>query len=152
MSSVIKSLFGGTDRSSQQAQMQSNADTLGFIKQQGRQSRGDSIALGQAGFENRNLGNQAALDVLAQTIPQQFDAFSQGNTGAQSTLLAGLPQINNAILGLPVDMSGLQPQRINYDTGFANQQLPNFVNPDLQAQQPQQPYFDISQLLAGFGR
>ena len=37
-----------------------------------------------------------------------MQAFQQGNVGAQQAILSGLPQIQNAILGGNVDLSGLQ--------------------------------------------
>lgn len=153
MGSVVDKIFGGTDKSSQRQQIAANARTTDLIEQATRQARGDVLALAPAAFENRNLGFQGALDVFGQTIPQQFGAFQQGNMQAQGALLAGLPQFQNAILGLPADLSGFQPQRIDVDTGFAQQQLPEFVQPQLapagqqQGAQPQQ--FDLSRLLAG---
>ena len=150
MSKVVKTLFGGTDRSAQKATKQANARTLDFIKQQGQVARQDAIPLFGSAFENRNLGAQAALDVFGQTIPQQFGTFQQGNVGAQQQLLAGLPQFQNAILGLPADLSGLQPQTIDVDTSFAQQQLPEFVSPQQALPQQTQPQgFNVSQFLAG---
>ena len=153
MSKVVKTLFGGTDKSAQKATKEANRQTLDFIKQQGQVARQDAIPLFGSAFENRNLGAQAALDVFGQTIPQQFSTFQQGNVGAQNTLLAGLPQFQNAILGLPTDLSGLQPQTIDVDTSFAQQQLPQFISPQQALQQPQTQQnpqeFNVSQFLAG---
>ena len=78
---------------------------------------------------SRELGFQRALDIQGAVIPQQLGAIQQGNVGAQEALLAGLPQIRNAILGRPVHMSQLQPQTIDIDTSFAQQQLPQFSSP-----------------------
>ena len=151
MSSLVKTLFGGTDKSSLKAQQQANVGTQQFIEQQGAQARGDVLALQPGVEQNRQLGQQAALDVLGQTIPQQFSTFQQGNVGAQSALLAGLPQFQNAILGLPTDLSGMQPQAIQFDPSFAQQQVPQFVSSaDLLAQaQPQAPQGGLAQFLAG---
>jgi hypothetical protein len=132
MSKIVKTLFGGTDTSAQKAQIAANESTQRFIESQGAQARSDAAGLFDASNINRNLGLQAGLDVLGQTIPQQFSTFQQGNVGAQQTLLAGLPQIQNAILGLPTDLSGLQPQSIDFNTDFAQQQIPDFVQPDIQ--------------------
>ncbi len=79
--------------------------------------------------KNRTTGAQRSLEILGQTIPQQLSAFQQGNVGAQEQLLAGLPQVQNALLGLPVDLSGLQPRQIPVDASFAQQQLPGFTTP-----------------------
>ena len=153
MSSVVKKLFGGTDKSSLEAQQTSNADTQRFIEQQGAQGRSDILGLAPGVGQNLNLGAQAALDVYGQTIPQQLSTFQQGNVGAQGALLAGMPQFQNAIMGTPVDYSQFQPQAIQYDPSFAQQQLPDFVGPgDLLPapgqEQPQQQNA-IAQYLAG---
>ena len=129
MSKVVKALFGGTDKTTLKAQKQANKRTQQFIEQQGGIARADVLPLAGGAFENINLGSQAALDVLGQTIPQQFGTFQAGNVGAQQNLLAGLPQFQNAILGLPTDFSGFQTQQIPVDTSFAQQQLPDFVGP-----------------------
>jgi len=158
MTKVVKSIFGSTDRSAQTAQIRANESTERFIREQGQQARRDVIGLFDTANINRNLGTQAALDIFGQTIPQQFGAFQQGNVGAQETLLAGLPQIQNAILGLPTELSGLQPRSIEFDTDFAQQQLPDFVPSGVQAE-PQNPLinpvtglpFDLGGLLAGRG-
>jgi hypothetical protein len=125
--SVVKTVFGGTDDSAQKAQKKANTSAQQLIEQKGVEARGDALSLSPASDENRNLGLQAALDVLGQSIPQQLSTFQQGNVGAQQALLSGLPQQQNAILGLPADLSGLQPQAVQFDPGFLQQQLPNFI-------------------------
>lgn len=58
-------------------------------------------------------GFDRARDVFAEILPQQAGLFQAGNLTAQNTLLAGLPQIQNAILGnAPVDFSGLQASSV----------------------------------------
>ena len=128
MSKVTDTIFGSTDDSAQKAQTRSNAAAQELIAEQAKIARGDVMNLFPASDTNRNMGFQAALDVMGQTIPQQFSTFQQGNVGAQGALLAGLPQMQNAILGLPTDLSGLQPQAIQYNTDFAQQQLPDFIS------------------------
>ncbi len=46
---------------------------------------------------------------------------------AQQVLLAGLPQVQNAILGRPVRQEGLQAQTVQFDPSFLHQQLPQFT-------------------------
>lgn len=77
-----------------------------------------------AAREQADLGFQGALDVYGQSVPSQINAFQQGNVGAQQQILAGLPQMQNAILGGNVDYSALQPMQVNADLGYLNQQLP----------------------------
>ena len=126
MSKLVKTVFGGTDDSAQKAQTKSNAAAQKLIAEQAALAREDVLALQPAQEENRNLGFQSALDVFAQTIPQQLGTFQQGNVGAQQQLLAGLPQVQAALLGQQVDLSALQPKTIGFDAGFAQQQLPQF--------------------------
>ena len=72
------------------------------MDEQGRQ---DVLAAFPKAQEARRQGFQGALDVFGQSIPQQLQAFQGGNVGAQQALLGGLPQQQNAILGLPTDLS-----------------------------------------------
>lgn len=139
MSKVVKTLFGGTDTSAQDAQVKANAAAQQFIAQQAQAARGDVLRLFPQAQQNLAQGTQAALDVLGQTVPQQFSTFQQGNVGAQQALLAGLPQIQNAILGQPVNLSGLQPQTIEFDAGFAQQQLPGSLAVEAPPQVTPQP-------------
>jgi len=121
------------------------------------EARAESKTLFAGAQQNAGLGFQGALDVFGQSLPQQVNAFQQGNVGAQQQILAGLPQIQNAILGGNVDLSALQPTNIQTDLGFFNQQLPEFTNPLEQQQQPESfafagpsnPLVGISNPLAG---
>ena len=127
MSSITDTLFGGTDKSAQRAQKKANEAATALIAENAKQARADAMSLFPASDTNRNLGFQAALDVMAQAAPQQLSAFQQGNIGAQAALLGGLPQVQNAIRGIPANLNAIQPQAIQYDTSFFNQQLPDFV-------------------------
>jgi len=123
--SFLDGLMGGGGGKWQvKQQIKDNEKRRAFIEQQIAQGRSDLTGGYGAAMGMRNQGYQDSLDVLGQTIPQQFDAFQQGNMAAQSTLLAGLPQYQNAIMGLPVDMSGFSPQSIDYNTDWAQQSVP----------------------------
>lgn len=90
-----------------------------------RQARSDVLGFGKRGAKTANRGFQGALDVFGQAIPAQLDVFQQGNLGAQQALLAGLPQMRNAILGGNVDFGALQPFQVqNVPTGLFQQQTP----------------------------
>jgi len=54
------------------------------------------------------------------------NTFQQGNVQAQQALLAGLPQMQNAIMGRAVDTRGLQPVQLQQPQGLMlpNSQLP----------------------------
>lgn len=126
MGKLVKTIFGGTDDSAQEGQIEQNAAARQYIEQMAGQGRADLMNFAPGAEANRNMGYQSALDVYGQTIPQQLDTFQQGNVGAQNMLLAGMPQFQNAIMGAPVDYSMFQPQQIGYDAGYAQQQLPQF--------------------------
>lgn len=73
-------------------------------------------------------GFQGALDVFGQSLPAQTSTFQSGNIGAQQAILAGLPQIQNALFGNQVDYSQMQPFEVQQpDLGFFNQTLPQIA-------------------------
>lgn len=126
MGGIVDLIFGGSDDSAQQGQNQANAAQIALARELAQQARGDVTRIIPIADENRNLGFQAALDVFGQGTGQQLDVFQQGNVGAQQAALAGVPQFQNAILGRPTDLSGLQPQQLDFDPSFLNQILPDF--------------------------
>lgn len=89
------------------------------------QARSDVNALFPSARASATQGYQNALDMLAGTMPLQTSVFQQGNVGAQQAILAGLPQMQNAILGNQVDYSAFQPQSINFDTSQFLAGIPN---------------------------
>jgi len=137
---VVQSVFGGSDDSAQKAQTRANKQAAELIAEKAAEARTDVLALFPGFEQNVQAGAQGALDIFGQAVPQQLGAFQAGNVGAQQTLLAGLPQIQNAILGRNVDLSGLQAQQLPVDLGFAQQQLPQFQSATdlLGAQQQEQ--------------
>ncbi len=108
----FKKIFGGKDNSAQKGQERQNEAAREFIERQSGQARRDALNLFPSSEENRNLGIQAALDLLGGTIPQQLKAFQDGNAAAQAAILGGNPQIT----------------RPNTDTSFARQSLPQFTS------------------------
>jgi len=129
--SLWDDIFGDTDDSSQKKQVAANKKSRAFIEKQAQLARKDVLDLFPAAAENKQTGFQSALDILSQSVPEQIGAFQGGNVAAQNALLSGLPQIQNAILGSPIDLSGLQSQQLNFDPSFLNQQLPEFTRPKI---------------------
>jgi hypothetical protein len=138
-SSISDTLFGGTDDSSQKKQIKANERTQEFIEEQAALARGDVLALQPLGDQARSQGYQSAIDMLTGSTPQQIDLTARGNIGGQEALLAGLPQIQNAILGMPVDMGALQSMDLR---------TPGMLDWMQGAQIPQTPT-DYSSLLGG---
>lgn len=69
------------------------------------------------GQRSSQAGFQSAMDFFKNVQPAKYEPMIQGNVAAQRVIGQGAQQANNAILGLPVDMS------------FANQQTaiqPNY--------------------------
>lgn len=112
MTKIVKSVFGGNDKSAQKGQIAQNAAATAFIKDMGAQGRNDMLSLAPSAEQNRNLGYQAALDIFSQTVPGQIGAFTAGNTAAQAAILGGDPSITT----------------INPNTSFSAQQLPQYTN------------------------
>jgi len=77
--------------------------------------------------ETRLQGQEGVLNIFRQSFPEQLKAFQLGNVGAQETQVAGLPQRIAALLGQPLDLSGLQPKSVAPDLSFITEaQLPEF--------------------------
>ena len=109
------------------AQKDANARTQAFIESQAKLGRGDVNALYAYGDDARNASYNEAMDVLGEGMPYQMSAFQEGNIAAQKMHLAGMPQYQNAILGLPVDNNALQPYRGELpDSSLYSQTLPDF--------------------------
>lgn len=112
MSKAVKSVFGGSDDSAQKAQVQQNELATRLAAERAKEARADVSALFPAADINRNMANFAA----------------------QEQVVGGLPQILNAIRGLPVDISGLQARDISHDfitspQALAPNQQPNSALP-----------------------
>jgi len=135
------------------AQKKQNEANEKFIREQAINSRNDALPLYDAAQQNRGIGAQASLDVFGQSIPEQGRLLQEGNVMAQGALLAGLPQQNNALLGMPIDYSGLQPQQVNPDYSWAQQQVPQFQNPELrQRLNPGDVLDENGNIVAGAGQ
>jgi len=130
---VIGGASSAADRSQNskalKTQQKQNASNARFLSKQSEKAAVQATGLFESSAKNQQVGMQRALDILGQTIPQQLSAFQQGNTGAQQQLAAGLPQIQNALLGLPTDLSALQPKQIQFDPNFSQQTAPMFELP-----------------------
>ena len=141
------SIFGAkkqakaVDRSTD-AQLEASREAQRIIQENTQRARTDAINLFGSGQANRLAGANQGLQLFGQSLPSQLGAIQQGNRSAQETLIAGLPQFQNAILGNPVDFSQFQPSSVNVNTDFFQQQLPEFqtvnqaLNPQQAANQP----------------
>jgi len=126
---VIGAASASSDRKAANKQTD---DAQRAIQEATAQARTDVNRIFPQAQEARLQGFQGAQDIFASTVPQQFQQFQQGNLQAQGTAGAAPQQIQNALLGLPVDFGFLQPQQA---------QTPDFsfLNQPLQPEQPEQP-------------
>lgn len=91
---------------------QQRADNQKFIQEQVQKTQGQLFQLFPQIQQNQNAGMLAGLNTYKQGMTQQLNAFNGGNMNAQQTLLAGMPQANNALLGKPVDYSQFQARQV----------------------------------------
>ncbi len=114
MSKTVRKLFGGTDKETQRK-----------IAQQTEDARGTAGQLFASSERNRNAGFQNVLDLQSLAIPEQIKNFQDGNVNAQRTLLQGLPDFQNALLGNSLQ-GNISPVRQESDTSFLDfAQLPD---------------------------
>ena len=98
---------------------------LGAATAATERARGDVTRLFGTAGEARERGFGRALDFLSTAPGTQIAPFQRGNILAQEQIARGLPQIQRAILGQPVDLSGFTartigaPESFNFDlSGF----------------------------------
>lgn len=155
MSIIKDTFFGGAEKKAAKAVEKNTREAQQILQENLETARGEAIPLFQGAEQNLLGGFQGALDVFGQSLPAQTQAFQQGNVNAQQQLLAGLPQIQNALFGNQVDFSGLQPSNVDTSNlGFFQQQLPEFqtIEQALQLNQPTTPLQAVSPQLGLGGR
>jgi hypothetical protein len=124
--SIIKDVFfGGAEKKAAKAQQAGIEAGIDATQQATAQARSDLFDIFPQAQQTAQQGFQGALDVFSQSAPAQLDVFQQGNMNAQNAILAGMPQIQNALFGNQVDYSAFQPSSIQSpDLGFLSQTLP----------------------------
>ena len=114
-------------RSSSQSARDQTERNRGFAIEAEKRARADIFPRFEQGQRILSEGFQGAGNVISGAVPSQIGSFQQGNVGAQQQLLAGLPQIQRAILGLPTDTRNIfQPTQITPNLGFLNTPFPDF--------------------------
>ena len=109
MGFVKDTFFGGASKKAAQAAQAGLESGQEFIRTGTEEARQDLFRLFPQAQQSAQQGFQGGLDVFGQALPQQAQAFQSGNIAAQQALLAGQPQFQNAILGLPTQQ--FQPQQ-----------------------------------------
>lgn len=133
---VIGSTVVGAVSADKAADKQASATSKGLQQASAlaEQSRNDALKLYSAGRKSYQQGLGQTLDFYRRASPSRYTPMIQGNVAAQGVIGQGAAQANNAILGLPVDMSFAQPQQITPDLSFLNagvlpQQSPDAILP-----------------------
>lgn len=141
MGSLVDTLFGGKDDSAQKAQIDANREAVQLIERNTKQARGDAFNLFGQASDTRRAGYESALDLLKGLPTRQFNIVNQGRQNMQDTFLEGHNQVQNALMGLPTDLSGLRkdPISMNYTAFLQGAQLPERSEP-YQPGLPQVPY------------
>lgn len=107
-----------------------------IIAEQADEARRMIFQLVPIGEQNLQTGAQAALNVLGQSIGPQAQMARGGNIAAQQTLIGGMPQFENAIMGRDIDYSQFQPYQ-GAELPAIDYQLPEFqsaITPEMTAQ------------------
>ena len=133
MTFVASALIGAftSDRASSAAadSAERGQDILAQSREQGRSDVMRQFPIAQ---QSQTKGFEEFRDFLTnQVVPQQSTPFIGGNMAAQEQISRGLPQIQNAILGNPIDTSGFQARQIG--------QAPTFDMSKYGPQAPTQP-------------
>jgi len=109
LSGVSDALFGDPNQALN-AQQKANKRSQEYIQEQTAAGLLDANTLFRQSQQPLQQGYQAAIDALGGTLRQQIDTTARGNYFGQEALLAGMPQFQNAILGMPVNNMALQPR------------------------------------------
>lgn len=125
---VIGSAVVGGVASKKAADKAADASKKGIASTESlaNQARTDAINLFQQSKVSAQNGIGSALNFYQQNAQAKINPFVQGNVAAQQVLGQGATQANNAILGLPVDMSfANQPTTLGADySGITSAQMP----------------------------
>ena len=124
---ALSSMLNKPDTSAQRGQIAANERAQAFIESQSAKAEqtGETLFGGSEG--NILSGNEAAYDLLRRIAPRQIGAFQEGNVGAQQQLIGGLPQIQAALMGQPVDYSVFQPFHQAINPAPFRRRMPQFT-------------------------
>ena len=124
MASIEDIFFGGSEKQAGKQASQELAKGRAALQNILQQTRGDLVGLTQGSRDAISDAVAQSLGIVGQTIPRAGEAFQRGNVGAQQNIISAMPQIQNALLGIPVDYSQFQTTEIPVDYSWAQQTLP----------------------------
>lgn len=124
MASIEDIFFGGSEKQAGKQASQELAKGRAALQNILQRTRGDLVGLTQGSRDAISDAVAQSLGIVGQTIPQAGETFQRGNVAAQENIIAAMPQIQNALLGIPVDYSQFQATEIPVDYSWAQQTLP----------------------------
>jgi hypothetical protein len=138
LASTAVSAYSSNKASKEQSKgIQKGIDASAALAQQ---ARDDVNRLFQQGAAQGRAGLEGAFNFYRQAAPQRMAPVTQGFQQGVNVLGQGAQQANNAILGLPVDMSFTNQQVQQAPTGYMDQaqlaQAPILGVADAAAEQP----------------
>jgi len=110
------------------------------------QARRDVLRLTDEARDTRQGAFKDALTLISGAPEKQIAPFQAGNMQAQEQISRGLPQIQNALLGKPVDLSGFKPRSVGSPSSF-NTDVSQFVTPQAEEAEPVTDLAGILQML-----
>ena len=107
-------------------------DQLAYMAAAEEQAREDINRLFPMATQRRAEGFQQSLDLYKSALPLQMNLARTGNVGAQQVLRAAMPQVQNALMGAPVDYSAFNARKQDWNpSNFLNSQsrVPDIYDP-----------------------
>jgi len=116
---VGSAVIGGiaSNKASKRA-AEGQSEALGVSSAASAQARNDANRLFGKAAEERKNAFADTLKFISGAPSKQIEPFQRGNVLAQEQIVRGLPQIQNAILGLPTDLSGFQARNVGAPSSF----------------------------------
>lgn len=131
LSDLVGAFTGSTARDAARAQEASLKEGQQLVKEGVAEATQKLETIFPKAQQQQAEGFQSAINLFSDLLPQQAQTYQQGNVQAQQSLLAGLPQMQNAILGAPVDYSGFQPQQVSFNpSALQGQQAIGYQTPE----------------------
>lgn len=94
-----------SQKDAQEDMMNQTRENREYIADATGRAEDSLLSLFPAAQAARREGNQAALGMFMQQLPTQTQLFQEGNLAAQNQTINALPQMQNALMGNPVNQN-----------------------------------------------
>jgi hypothetical protein len=129
MGSIVDAVFGGSAKDAARTQQQGTREAMAEYKRGVAEAKREIRPAFEGAEQSRLERTQQAMDMLGSGFEPQLDVMSQGNMNAQQMLAGSMPQMQNAILGAPVDYGFMQPQGVDFNAGDFLSGTPSVFTP-----------------------